>query len=329
MKNPPKPWKYDVDILRSRQYEAMAQGQVHCDEDDNLWLHVGISFDAKTTTDAYIAQETGVLLLSEDRGLTWTMTDRPHPRPPGADRVTLPDGTIVTTTSSGWVRYPRTEIERLRQQRYYVWDLGEELDFCAVHKDMWMSRSRDGGDTWALITIADGTLSPSPVGFGETYPVVYGDGRVFVMVRTELGHHAYCVSSAAGGSTWTQPRKTPIRGKHPRPTLLRDGTILITYQRRFALPYGVRARFTPDHGETWSEEVIIRDDIPVSDGLHQPNTVEMSDGTLFTTFDAKKYYDDGTELPFVGGSRWTRTYRRPLGPKLAVPEPAEKYSDQG
>ena len=49
-----KPWKYDVDILRSPQYEALAQGHLFCDEHDHLWLPVTISFDAKTTTDAWI-----------------------------------------------------------------------------------------------------------------------------------------------------------------------------------------------------------------------------------------------------------------------------------
>lgn len=77
-----RPWEFDVDILRSPQYEALAQGHLDCDDQDHLWLPVTISFDAKTTTDAWIAQRQDVLLLSEDNGLTWRITDRPHPNPP-------------------------------------------------------------------------------------------------------------------------------------------------------------------------------------------------------------------------------------------------------
>ena len=377
------PWKYDVDILRSGQYEALMQSHVYCDEQDRLWLPATMSFDAKTTTDAYIGQAQDVLLLSQDLGFTWRMTDQPHPNPPDPP-VKLADGTIAKTSSSGWVRYPRGQFDQLWNEGHYVWDLGEELGFCAVHKDLWLHRSRDGGrtwnksavheqlaffahlvemdrllilndgvliafvygypperrdsdsglggrsnaysvrsldsgDTWQLVMMADGDLSPSPRGFGEIYPLVFDDGRIFAMLRTALAQFAYLVTSRDGGRTWTDPVKTPIRAKHPRPTLLRDGTILVTYQRRFAEPYGVRARFTADFGESWSEPVIIRDDIPYPDGLHQPNTVELSDGTLFTTFDAKKYDDDGRPWPFIGGSRWTRTYRRPYGPKLEPP----------
>ena len=349
-------WKYDVDILRSPQYEALAQGHLYCDDKDHLWLPVMISFDAKTTTDAWIAQRKDVLLLSEDRGLTWQITNRCHPNPPD-NRQMLPDGRIVRTETSGWVRYPRTEIERLKKQGYSVWDLGEKQGFCAVIKDMWMYRSRDGGrtwkktalheqlpafarfvpmtlhisgngkllnfangyppelrradspigglssvyclrsadggDTWKLAMIADGKLSPTRRGFNETYPVVYCDGRAFVLLRAGAGAPVFFVSTDDFGKTWSKPQITPINAKHPRPTLLRDGTILVTYQRRFARPFGVRARFTTDFGTTWSEEIVLRDDIPIADGLHQPNTVELADGTLFTAFDAMKFDDQG------------------------------------
>ena len=390
IEHPPKPWKIDVDILRSTQYEALIQGNLYCDEQDRLWLPVNVSFDKKTTTDAYIAQSVGILLLSENKGRTWRKTDLPHPKPPGT-AVALPDGSLARTSSSGWVRYPREKYDALWSEGRYVWDLGEALGFCAVHKDMWFERSRDGGKIWEriavheqlpffahmvvdslirlhdgslisfvygypperrnsnrqggrsnaycvrsedngtrwqLVMMADGVLSPSPRGFGEIYSVVLDDGQIFAMLRTQLANFAYLVLSQDGGQTWSKPRKTPVRAKHPRPTLLRNGSILVTYQRRFAQPYGVRARFTQDLGTSWSEEVIICDDIHDPDGLHQPNTVELSDGTLFTTFDATKHDELGRPGPFVGGSHWTPTYRRPYGPKLDVPKPIEKFTEQ-
>ena len=388
--HPSESWKVDVEVLRSAQYKALMQGNLYCDEQDRLWLPVSVSFDKETTTDAYIAQSVGILLLSENKGRTWRKTERPHPNPHSSS-VALADGSLARIMSSGWVRYPREEYGKLWDEGRYVWDLGEDLGFCAVHKDMWFDRSRDEGRTWErlavheqlpffahmvvdhlirlydgslisfvygyppsrrnssglggrsnaycvrsedngqnwqLVQMADGTLSPSSRGFGEIYPIVFDDGRILAMLRTELANFAYLVLSQDGGRTWSEPRKTPVRAKHPRPTLLHDGSILVTYQRRFARPYGVRARFTKDLGETWSEEVVICDDIHDPDGLHQPNTVELSDGTLFTTFDATKHDENGRPGPFIGGSHWTPDYRRPYGPKLDVPEAAEKISEQ-
>ncbi len=369
------PWKYDVEVISSPQYVVnnSANTPLYCDKEDRLWARVWLSF--AENTDAYHARATEVTLVSEDQGVTWQVTDHPWPGPV-QNRSVLPDGTIVETASNGWVRYPRSEIKRLQDRGYYVWDLGEEAGYCAIIYDMWVRRSTDGGQTWEefpvhqqfpffaklcvnspprqrllndgtiitfaygylpegrteesdlgglcntyilrssdagttwqMIRMADGHLSPSPRGFGEIYPVVWRDGRIFALMRTAAGTPAYSVWSDDGGLTWSEPRPTPIAAKHPNPALLRDGTIVCTYQRRFAPPFGVRARFTSDLGKTWSDEVILRDDIAIADGLSQPQTVELSDGTLFTIFTAKKYVESGGVQFFVGGTRWARGYQ--------------------
>ena len=397
MLDPSKSWKLDVDILRSPQYENLSQGLLYRDEEDRLWLPVSISFDASRDTDAWSAVHTPIVLLSEDGGLTWRITDRPWPAP-SHSHVVLSDGTMVQMGGTGYTRLPRTEIERLEAEGYYVWDLGERHDYCAYINEVLVKISRDGGQTWEdrsirdqlpffahfvargplrllddgtliylaygygkddrhprkqeglrsnyycgrsstyilrstdggakwdLVLMADGRHSCTSDGFNETFPIIDPDGNIFVMLRTSLGSFAYSVWSSDGGRTWSEPLQTPIRAKHPRPTVLRDGTIVCSYQRRFAQPYGVRASFTSDRGRTWTDEVVIRDCIPISDGLAEANTVELSDGTLFTVFQAKKYDDEGREWPFSGGSRWTRSYRRPYGPRLEVPGSGEKYN---
>ena len=399
MLDPSKTWKIEVDILRSPQYENLGHGILFLDEDDCLWLPINVCFDATQNTDAWTAVQRDILLVSKDKGLTWQLTDRPWPGP-NHNRVTLSDGTIIEVGTSGYRRYPRSEVQRLEDEGYHAWDLGPEHDYCAIFYDIWQKRSTDGGDTWEqrsiheqlpffahfvargplralddgsliyfaygcrpderlpekeegrlhnfghgrwnvycvrsddggqtweLVLMADGRLSPAKGGFSETFPVISPDGNFFVMIRSELGNYACSVWSTDGGRTWTPPVRTPIRAKHPRPTVLHDGTIVCTYQRRFAPPYGVRARFTSDRGQTWSDEVILRDDIPISDGLAEPNTVEFFDGTLFTEFSAKKYDDQGRGWPFIGGCRWTRDYRCPYGPRLDVPQPGQKYNYQ-
>ena len=189
-------------------------------------------------------------------------------------------------------------------------------------------RSENGGQTWQSIRAADGRLSPTVHGFNETFPVIESDGSMFVVLRTGLGMDAYSTSSSDGGRTWTEAGRTPIRAKHPVPTLLRDGAIVCSYQRRFAAPFGVRARFTDDRGATWSEEIVLRDDVPISDGLAEPDTVELSDGTLFTAFKAKKLDDRGSEWPFVAGTHWTRNYLSPAVPELEAPGRSEKLNTE-
>ncbi len=187
-------------------------------------------------------------------------------------------------------------------------------------------RSRDEGKTWELVTVADGKLSHVPEGFHETFPIVWRDGRIMALVRTQLGDVAYLVRSEDGGQTWSKPEKTPIVAKHPVPTLLRDGTIVVTYPRRFAPPFGVRARFTSDMGNTWSEEVLLRDNFEHADGLAHPLTVEMQDGTLFTVLQGDCLTDDKKYDHRILGVRWTRAYRPPIGPQLPTPARQAKFN---
>ena len=172
-------------------------------------------------------------------------------------------------------------------------------------------RSEDAGRTWRMIRMADGKLSPSTRGFNEVYPVVWPDGRIFAMIRTAAGGRAFSVSSIDGGLTWSKVKASPIRAKHPNPTILADGSVVCSYQRRFAVPFGVRARFTSNLGKTWGPEVMLRDDVPIADGLVQPQTVELSDGTLFTLFTGTKVLKTGGRRSFIGASRWARD-RKPL-----------------
>ena len=404
----PQAWKIDYDILHSAKYDGrystFSKGHLRVDQDDHLWMPLTILFPGDdNTTDAWSPLSKQVTLLSKDSGRTWKITKR-APSNPIANRITMPDRTLLEVGGSGYFRFPRTKIQQLEQKGYQVWDLGPQEDYCAIIYDLLVKRSADGGstwqeraiheqlpffayfvgrgplrrlkdgsliyfgygatpaervpikedptsttkdrlhryghgrwsvycirsedqgETWQAIRAADGRLSPLAHGFSETFPIINSDGQIFVLLRTGLGSHAYSISSADGGRTWTKATQTPIQAKHPLPTLLRDGTIVCSYQRRFAPPFGVRARFTSDYGKTWTEEIVLRDDVPLSDALAEPTTVELADGTLFTAFQGKKLDDQGRPWEFIGGCHWSRNYRRPWSPKLEVPQPTRKFN---
>lgn len=396
-------WKIDVDILHGTaygdRYGSFSKGHVHVDRQDRLWLPVSVFFpDDEPNSDAYHPLVKSIMLISDDKGLTWKITDQKSPAPHHS-RVRLADGTLIEMGTSGWIRYPRTEIKRLQKLGFYVWDLGAKSNYCAIVHDLWQKISKDGGKTWkkqevhkqlpffahfvgrgplrllddgtliflgygygkegrkynadpksntwedgrshvycvrstdagktwkAVLT-ADGKLSPTPHGFRETFPIIDGDGRIFLMLRTGLGSPAFTVSSTNGGQTWSKVRQAPILAKHPLPWRLRDGTLVCSYQRRTAPPFGVRARFTSDLGKTWSEEIVLRDDVPVSNALAEPNTVQFSDGTLFTAFQALKIDDRRRPWPFIGGCRWSRNFRQPYALKLKVPKRTRKFNSK-
>jgi hypothetical protein len=133
-----------------------------------------------------------------------------------------------------------------------------------------------------------------------------------------------------GGRTWSAPRRTEIWGYPPHLLLTRDGDVLSTYGYR-RRPYGVRACFSHDGGDTWDveHEVILRSDaLPDGPGpgkghpgdLGYPKTAELSDGSFFTVY----YITLGDGVTHVAATKWSRDY---LGPKelprgpAAIPQP--------
>ena len=220
-------WKLDYDILHSATYQGhystFSKGHLKVDQDDQLWMPLTILFPGdENTTDAWSPLARHITLFSKNRGRTWEITS-PAKTTPVANRVTMADRTLLEVSSSGYFRFPRTEIRQLEQKGYQVWDLGPQEDYCAIIYDLIARRSTDGG-------------------------------------------------------------------------------------------------------KTWTEEIVLRDNIPLSDALAEPTTVELADGTLFTAFQGKKLDDQGRPWEFIGGCHWSRDYRRPWSPKLEVPQPTQKFN---
>ena len=142
-----------------------------------------------------------------------------------------------------------------------------------------VARSRDGGETWELLAVMGEDAGRD---YHETRIALLPDGRLLALHRTADGPF-YRSLSADGGARWTPPAPTPLpcEGSSPADLLvLADGRLLCTYGRRRS-PFGVRAAFTTDGGDSWTPEVVLRDDAPDGD-MGYPSTVQRDDGALLT-----------------------------------------------
>ena len=71
-------------------------------------------------------------------------------------------------------------------------------------------------------------------------------------------------------------------GNPPSMVKLNDGRLCVTYGYR-AFPFGIRARISADKGQTWSEEIHLRDDGRTWD-VGYTQTVQRKDGKLVTLY---------------------------------------------
>lgn len=95
------------------------------------------------------------------------------------------------------------------------------------------------------------------------------------------------MTSRDDGKSWTVPHSIGVWGLPSHLLRLRDGRLLMTYGHR-RQPFGNQARFSADHGRTWSEPVAVSADVSTA-GLGYPSTVEPGDGTLLTVwYEARK-----------------------------------------
>ena len=105
------------------------------------------------------------------------------------------------------------------------------------------------------------------------------------------------------GATWRYlncPAPDTGQGGNPPAMIrLRDGRVCLTYGYR-ATPYGLRARLSDDGGQTWGDEVVLRDDGGDPD-LGYPRTVQRADGTIVTAY----YYNDHPEGErYIAATLW-------------------------
>ena len=92
---------------------------------------------------------------------------------------------------------------------------------------------------------------------------------------------------------------TGTGGNPPMLSRLPDGRIVLVYGVRKP-PYGIRARISPDDGETWGEEVFLRQDGGSRD-LGYPRSVLLEEGTLVTVY----YFNEQFHAErYIGATIW-------------------------
>lgn len=145
--------------------------------------------------------------------------------------------------------------------------------------------SADEGVTWQQ----RGTLPTRPGDdsrqYHEAHAVQLQNGTIVAQLRNHNPNHKYEVlqsSSTDGGRTWSVPVTTGVWGYPTHLLGLNDGRLLMSYSHRRD-PFSIQARISDDDGASWSDPLMIADDIGVND-MGYPSTVQLDDGRLVTVW---------------------------------------------
>ncbi|RKY04705.1 exo-alpha-sialidase [Candidatus Poribacteria bacterium] len=150
-------------------------------------------------------------------------------------------------------------------------------------------QTRDGGRTFEFLS----WIGPEPEGFAiMPASVRLPDSKMLVAVRCRgrEGNWIDLYASDDEGKSWryvTRPVENTGRGGNPPTlTLLQDGRLCITYGYRNP-PFRICAKLSEDGGESWGEELILREGAGDGD-IGYPRTVQLPDGTIVTVY----YWND-------------------------------------
>lgn len=150
-------------------------------------------------------------------------------------------------------------------------------------------RSTDKGRTWQKPVE---TARVAGHVFSEPSGVEARSGKVLVMSRDEVTGYIHQSESLDGGHTWLPARPLTLWGYPTHAIRLMDGRLLLIYGRRKA-PFGIRAAVSEDEGQSWDDEIILRDNMTDRNqgfNLGYPSVLEHTPGKLFTA-----YYGEDTD----------------------------------
>ncbi|MFO7948482.1 MAG: sialidase family protein [Armatimonadota bacterium] len=163
---------------------------------------------------------------------------------------------------------------------YLVTDPGRLVSVCVV--------SDDGGKTWRQGASIDIGQHGDHAGALEPVVQELRDGRLWMLIRTNLGYFMQSFSDD-GGLTWEEPQKTQFESPSSpcHLTRLQSGRLAIIWNNTMQTT-GIRSSFhmalSEDDGETWTDPVEVlraqEDDYPQVSypyiGEHRPGVMTVS-----------------------------------------------------
>ena len=157
--------------------------------------------------------------------------------------------------------------------------------------------SGDGGKTWSKTIEAAREKGKS---FFEPSTVQTKSGKLLMVLREEIGGYVHTCESFDHGRTWQNLRQLELWGYPSHAIRLKNDNILIVYGRR-KTPHGIRVAVSRDEGATWSQEIVLRDDLDGKDlayNLGYPSVIEYEPNRLFSVY----YGEDKDGLTCVQGT---------------------------
>lgn len=216
------------------------------------------------------------LLRSEDGGTSWSSAYRvPVNSPHGP--VNLSDG-------------------RLFYAGVDLWGPGRQVGW---------SMSSDDGKTWAPLSAFPVRAGDDASQYHELHAIEAADGRLIVQIRNHNQanqNETLQTHSTDGGATWAEPYAIGVWGLPSHLLRLSDDRLLMSYGHRRA-PLGNQVRLSSDHGQTWSEPLLIHNDATSGD-LGYPSTAETSPGNFVTVWYEKLAGSPSAQLRMA---RWQLT----------------------
>lgn len=173
--------------------------------------------------------------------------------------------------------------------------IGNNFNNCEAGLEV-VSINTENGETEYVGEIK---LDDEGVFINEPHMIELPDGKLICHIRGE-GEDlftTYQSFSEDKGKTWTKPERLldETGGAPPHLILHSSGVLISTYGRR-KFPYGIMAMVSTDFGKTWEKDIRLYESKLDEDDLGYPTTIELSDGTLLTTFYAPAAEDRHCEI---------------------------------
>ncbi len=235
--------------------------------------------------------------ISYDRGKKWS---GPYPYPDFGKKLTSRTDYLVNGKNDCQIFLSAKEDNVVTEASY------QDRSMCV--------RTTDGGKTFKFLGWMTG--EPIEVRSVMSSTVRLSENQLVSIMRRRLDQKfndrpsaiknwidAY--GSSDNGITWNFLSKAAEtdRGNHngnpPSLVRLKDGRLCVTYGYR-SVPYGIRAKISNDNGQSWSKEILLRDDALTWD-IGYTRSVVRSDGKVVTI-----YYYHTKENPehFLAATIW-------------------------